>query len=33
MKTNSTNKQIVLRDVPNGMAVKTRVKAGLKIKL
>lgn len=33
MKSNSTNQQVVLRDVPNGMVVKTRVKAGLKIKL
>lgn len=25
--------QVVLRDTPNGMTVKTRIKAGLKIKL
>lgn len=36
MKTNKTNqmnpaKQVVLRDTPNGMTAKTRVKAGLKI--
>ena len=33
MKTNITKKQIVLRDTPGGMPLKTNVKAGLKIKL
>ncbi len=27
----SVNRQSVLRDAPNGMPVKTRVKAGLKL--
>jgi hypothetical protein len=32
MKTNtSVNEQIVLRDIPQGMPVKTRIKAGLKL--
>ena len=31
--TNSVNQQVVLRDKPQGMPVKTRIKAGLKIKL
>jgi hypothetical protein len=31
--TNTVNQQVVLRDKPQGMAVKTRIKAGLKIKL
>jgi|KBSSwiStaDraftv2_1062776.scaffolds.fasta_scaffold3756891_1 hypothetical protein len=29
----NVNQQTVLRDTPNGMPVKTRLKAGLKIKL
>jgi hypothetical protein len=29
----SVNRQIVLRDTPNGMPVRTRIKAGLKIKM
>ena len=36
MKTNTStnvNQQVVLRDKPQGMPVKTRIKAGLKIKL
>lgn len=31
--TNKVNNQIVLRDAPNGMPVRTRIKAGLKIKM
>jgi len=31
MKTNTSSNQIVLRDVPAGMTVKTSVKAGLKL--
>ena len=30
--TNTVNNQIVLRDTPNGMPVRTRIKAGLKFK-
>jgi hypothetical protein len=30
-KNTSLNEQIVLRDVPQGMPVKTRIKAGLKL--
>jgi hypothetical protein len=31
MKTNTSTNQIVLRDIPNGMSVKTSLKAGLKL--
>ena len=31
--TNRVNQQIVLRDTPNGMPVRTSLKAGLKSKL
>lgn len=31
--TNTVNNQIVLRDTPKGMPVRTRIKAGLKIKM
>ena len=31
--TNRVNQQIVLRDTPNGMPVKTSIKAGFKTKL
>ena len=30
-KNTSVNEQIVLRDLPQGMPVKTRIKAGLKL--
>ncbi len=32
-QTKTVNQQVVLRDKPQGMVVKTRIKAGLKIKL
>ena len=28
--TNSVNQQIVLRDIPNGMPIRTSIKAGYK---
>jgi hypothetical protein len=31
MKTNTSNHQVVLRDVPKGMPVNTRVRAGKKV--
>jgi hypothetical protein len=30
-KSTPVNEQIVLRDIPQGMPVKTRIKAGLKL--
>ncbi len=32
-KMNQAIEQVVLRDIPAGMPVKTRIRAGLKIKL